>query len=48
MMKGLHALGWGLQRLGIVLGMTVFAALLTFATFVAVLIVIQAAASFGQ
>ena len=48
MQATLHAFGWGLQRLGIVLAVTLFAALLTITIFVTVLVAIQAAAAFGQ
>ena len=44
----LHAFGWGLQRLGFVLAITVFAALITITVVVTVLVAIQAAAAFGQ
>jgi hypothetical protein len=44
----LHAFGWGLQRLGFVLAVTAFAALLTITVFVTVLVAIQAFAAFGQ
>jgi hypothetical protein len=37
-----------LQRMGMVLALTAFAALFTFAALVAVLVVMQAASSFGQ
>jgi hypothetical protein len=48
MQTTLHAFSWGLQRLGIVLAVTLFAALLTITIFVTVLVAIQAAAAFGQ
>lgn len=48
MQATLHAFGWGLQRLGFVLVVTVFAGLLTITIFVTVLVAIQAAAAFGQ
>jgi hypothetical protein len=48
MQATLHAFSWGLQRLGFVLAITVFAALLTVMIFVTVLVAIQAAAAFGQ
>jgi hypothetical protein len=44
----LHAVSWGLQRLGIVLTMTLGAALLIIAIFVVVLVGIDAAGSIGQ
>jgi hypothetical protein len=48
MHTGLHALSWGLQRVGIVLAVTVLAALVAFALFVTALVAIEAAAAFGQ
>jgi hypothetical protein len=48
MRTGLHALNWGLQRVGIALAVTVFAALIAIAIFVTVIVGIQAAAAFGQ
>ena len=48
MNTGLHAVGWGLQRLTIVLVATAFAAVLAYATWVFVIVAIQAVASFGQ
>jgi hypothetical protein len=45
---GLHGLSWGLQRLGIVTAVTVFAVLLAYVALVVVLVAIQAAAAFGQ
>jgi hypothetical protein len=48
MQATLHAFGWGLQRLGLVLAVTLFAALLAITIFVTVLISIQALAAFGQ
>jgi hypothetical protein len=48
MQSGLHSLNLGLQKLGIALTMAVAAALFVFATFVVVLIAIEAAQSFGQ
>jgi hypothetical protein len=47
-LSGLHALGWGLQRLGFVLAVTFLAALLAIAIIVTVLVGIQAATEFGQ
>jgi Co/Zn/Cd efflux system component len=46
--SGLHAFSWGLQRLGVVLAMTLGAALLIIVIFVVALIGIDAAGSFGQ
>jgi hypothetical protein len=48
MHTGLHALNWGLQRLGFALGVMLLAAVLVIAVFVTVLVGIQAAAEFGQ
>jgi hypothetical protein len=48
MRTGLHALSWGLERLGIALAVTFFAALLAIAIFVTVIVAIQAATAFGQ
>jgi uncharacterized membrane protein len=44
---GLHALSWGLQRLGIVIAVTVIAVLLAYVTLVVVLVASQAAGAFG-
>jgi hypothetical protein len=41
---GLHSLSWGLQRLGIVIAVTVFAGLLAYVALVVALVAIQAAA----
>ncbi len=48
MHTGLHALNWGLQRLGVALAVTAFAALVVVAIVVTVLVGIQAAGEFGQ
>ena len=48
MQTGLHAIGWGLQRLGIVLGITAFAAILAYSVLIFVIVVGQTAATFGQ
>jgi hypothetical protein len=48
MQATLHAFGWGLQRLGIVLAVTFFAALLAITVFVTVLVSINAIGAFGQ
>ena len=48
MHTGLHAIGWGLPRLAIALGLAVLAILLAYSTLVFILVVIQAAATFGQ
>jgi hypothetical protein len=47
MKTGLHAVGWGLQRMGFTLGILVFGALLAYATWVAVIVVGHAIASWG-
>jgi hypothetical protein len=46
--SGLHAFSWGLQRFGVVLAMTLGAAMMIIAIFVVVLVGIDAASSFGQ
>jgi hypothetical protein len=48
MQNGLHALNWGLQRLGLALAVVFLAAILAIAIFVTVLVGIQAATEFGQ
>ncbi len=48
MHAGLHAIGWGLPRLAIVLGVTVFAVLLAYCFLVFMIVVLQAVASFGM
>jgi hypothetical protein len=48
MQTGLHAIGWGLQRLGIVLGVIVFGTLLAYAILVTIIVVGQGVAAFGQ
>ncbi|MGB9182919.1 MAG: hypothetical protein WCB67_02555 [Solirubrobacteraceae bacterium] len=48
MQSGLHAVGTGFQRLGLVAGAVVLAAALAYMLLVFVLVVIQAAGSFGQ
>jgi hypothetical protein len=48
MQTGLHAIGWGLQRLTIGLVLTVFAALLAYAALIFVIVTIQAVQAFGQ
>jgi hypothetical protein len=47
MNTGLHALTWGLQRLGIALAVVVFVPLVALTILVAVIVVGQAAATFG-
>jgi hypothetical protein len=48
MQTGLHAIGWGLQRLGIVLGLIVLAAGLSYVTLVFVIVAIQAVAGLNH
>jgi hypothetical protein len=48
MNAGLHAVGWGAQRLALALVATAFAAVLAYAGLVFVIVAIQAVASFGQ
>jgi hypothetical protein len=48
MQTGLHAIGWGLQRLGIVLGAIVLAACVSYVTLVFVIVAIQAAAGLSH
>lgn len=48
MNTGLHAIGWGLSRLAIVVGITVFAAILAHVILVFVIVAGQAAAALGQ
>jgi uncharacterized membrane protein len=48
MNTGLHAVGWGLQRLTVVLVATAFGALLAYSLLVFVLVAVQAVGSFGQ
>lgn len=48
MQPGLHALGWGLQRLAIAVGLTVFAAILAYSALVFVMVTVQAVGAFGQ
>jgi uncharacterized membrane protein len=45
---GLHAVGWGLQRLTVALVATAFGAILAYALLVFVIVVVQAVAGFGQ
>ena len=47
MQTGLHALGWGLPRLALALGITVIAAILTYTMLVFVIVVIQVAGALG-
>jgi hypothetical protein len=48
MNTGLHALGWGLQRLGLAVAIILFVPLFAYAIVVAVVVVSQAAKAFGQ
>jgi hypothetical protein len=48
MQTGLHAVGWGLQRLGILLGAALILTLLALTVIVTVVVIGQAAATFGQ
>jgi hypothetical protein len=48
MQSGLHAVGIGFQRLGLVAGVVVLGAALAYILLVFVLVVMQAAVSFGQ
>lgn len=48
MQPGLHAIGWGLQRLAILLGVTAIAAVLAYSALVFVIVAIQAVTAFGQ
>jgi hypothetical protein len=48
MHSGLHALNWGLTRLGFALAVMLLASVLVIAVFVTVLVGIQAATEFGQ
>jgi hypothetical protein len=42
MQTGLHAIGWGLPRLAIAVGATVFAAVIAYTTLVFAIVAIQA------
>jgi hypothetical protein len=48
MQTGLHAIGWGLQRTGLVRGILVLGAVFAYLTWVIVIVVGQAAASWGS
>jgi hypothetical protein len=48
MNTGLHAGGWGLQRLALALVATAFGLILAYALLVFVIVAIQGVASFGQ
>jgi type IV secretory pathway VirB3-like protein len=48
MQTGLHAIGWGLSRFALVLGVAVLAAVMAYATLVFVVIAVQAFSALGQ
>jgi hypothetical protein len=48
MQTGLHAVGWSLQRLSIVLALGAIAAILAYSTLIFVIVAVQAVAAFGQ
>jgi hypothetical protein len=48
MNTGLHAVGWGLQRIVLGLGAAAFAVLLAYAMWIFVIVALQGVASFGQ
>jgi Mg2+/Co2+ transporter CorB len=48
MQTGLRATGWGLQRLSIVVGVVVLAAVLAFVTLVFAIVVVQGIAAFSR
>jgi len=48
MQTGLHAIGWGLQRLAVVLGALVLAAGLSYVTWVFVIVAIQAGSALNH
>jgi hypothetical protein len=48
MQTGLHALGWGLQRFAIAVGAVALLIFFAYVTLVIVIVVGQAASSFGQ
>jgi hypothetical protein len=48
MQSGLHAIGWGLSRFVMALGVTALAILLAYATLVFVIVAVQAAGAWGQ
>jgi hypothetical protein len=48
MQSGLHAVGVGFQRLGLAAGLVVLGAALSYILLVFALVVVQAAAAFGQ
>jgi hypothetical protein len=48
MQSGIHALGSGLQKTAIVLGIAVIGAILAYCALVFVIVVVQAVSTFGQ
>jgi hypothetical protein len=48
MHTGLHAIGWALPRLAVVLALSAFAIILTYSVIVFVIVAIQAVGAFGQ
>jgi hypothetical protein len=48
MHTGLHAIGWGLPRLAIVLCLAVVATPIAYSILVFILVLVQAVAAFGQ
>ena len=48
MQTALHAISWGIQRIGITLGILVFGAVFAYVMWVLVIVVGQAAAGWGQ
>ena len=48
MQTGLNAIGWGLSRLAIVIGLAALGAVLAYVGLIFVIVVIQAGNSFGQ
>lgn len=48
MQTGLHAIGWGMQRLAIALGGLVLAATLAYVGLVFVIVAVQAAGALGH
>jgi hypothetical protein len=48
MQTGLHAIGWGMQRLAIALGGLAFAAIVAYVTWVFVIVAVQAVAGLNH
>ncbi len=48
MQSGLHAVGIGFQRLGLVAGLVVVAAALSYMLLIFALVIVQAVGAFGQ